>query len=72
MGVDFDRVETAEDLIQNVKDEICSFEINLDGGYEEDLFGMTTREAKGYLTKLNNFFKTAFSTLKGDGKRWKK
>lgn len=57
MGVDFDRVVTPEDLFENVKDEICSFGIALDGGYEEDLWGMTPRQAKGYITRMENFLK---------------
>lgn len=57
MGVMVDTVQSTEDLFENIEDEIVSIEINIDGGYEEDLWGMTVREAHGYVTRLKNFLK---------------
>lgn len=54
MGVDFD-VKNTNDLFENVKDEIFSISETIEHSDIEEEFGMTEREANGYVKKLENF-----------------
>ena len=55
MGVKLDNVNNLEDLFENVKDEIFSISEIIEHSDIEEEFGMTVREARGYVKKLNNF-----------------
>lgn len=55
MGVNYDSVKTSEELFENVKDEITSITEVMNYSDIEEEFGMSDREAKGYIKKLENF-----------------
>lgn len=55
MGVVIDDVKSSEDLFENIKDEICSITEVIENSDIQEEFGMTEREARGYIKKLNNF-----------------
>ena len=55
MGVNFENIKNVEGLLENVKDEIFSISQVVEYGDIEEEFEMSTREAKGYIKKLNNF-----------------
>lgn len=55
MGIEFDGVKSVGDLMENTRNEIFITNELLTYGDIEEEFGMTEREAKGYIKKLNNF-----------------
>lgn len=59
MSVELDGVNSEYDVFQNILDEIASLEITLDSSdiEEEPMYNMTTREAKGYVSKMKTFIK---------------
>lgn len=55
MGVNFDGLESPSDLFENVRDEIMVITQCLEYDDVTEEYGMSVREAKGYITKLNKF-----------------
>lgn len=55
MGVNLGGVKVKEDLIENVRDEVFSVSELIKHSDIEEEMGLTLREAKGYVKKLESF-----------------
>lgn len=61
MGVNFDGVKSEDDLLENIEDEIFSITELIEQSDIQEEFGMTEREAKGYVQGLKDFVSKYYS-----------